>query len=62
AHLMNPKRLVWANDFPHSDATWPWSQKMLEEHASCLSSEEQRWIMRENIIECYNLPIDKIPA
>jgi predicted TIM-barrel fold metal-dependent hydrolase len=62
ANLMNPKRLVWANDFPHSDATWPWSQEMLEEHASGLTGEQQRWIMRENIIECYNLPADKIPA
>jgi len=61
-HLMNPKRLVWANDFPHSDATWPWSQEMLEKHASHLSAEEQRWIMRDNIVECYNLPVDQIPA
>ncbi len=62
ANLMNPKRLVWANDFPHSDATWPWSQEMLLKHASDLSAEQQRWIMRENIIECYNLPVDTIPA
>lgn len=62
ANLMNPKRLVWANDFPHSDATWPWSQEMLEKHTGGLTSEQMRWIMRENIIECYNLPVDKIPA
>ena len=62
ANLMNPKRLVWANDFPHSDATWPRSQEMLEKHASSLSADEQRWIMRENIIECYNLPLDNILA
>ena len=62
ANLMNPKKLVWANDFPHSDATWPWSQEMLEKHASDLTAEQQRWIMRDNIIECYNLPADKIPA
>ena len=23
---MNWHRLMWANDFPHSDSTWPWSQ------------------------------------
>jgi len=62
ANLMNPKRLVWANDFPHSDATWPHSQEMLLEHASCLSKEQQRWIMRDNIIECYDLPLDIVPA
>ena len=26
ADLMNTDRLMWANDFPHSDATWPNSQ------------------------------------
>lgn len=62
ANLMNPKRLVWANDFPHSDATWPWSQELLEKHTAGLTSEQMRWIMRDNIIECYNLPVDKIPA
>ncbi|PCJ19628.1 MAG: amidohydrolase [Gammaproteobacteria bacterium] len=62
ANLMNPKRLVWANDFPHSDATWPRSQEMLLEHASDLSAEQQRWIMRDNIIECYDLPLDLIPS
>lgn len=61
-HLMNPRKLVWANDFPHSDATWPWSQEMLEKHTSHLTAQEKRWIMRENIIDCYNLPVDKIPA
>ena len=31
---MNHERLMWANDFPHSDATWPNSQAMLAEHAA----------------------------
>ena len=34
---MNWHRLMWANDFPHSDSTWPWSQEMLEEHARPLT-------------------------
>ena len=28
---MNWRRLCWANDFPHSDSTWPWSQDVLDE-------------------------------
>ncbi len=36
AHLMNTDRLMWANDFPHSDATWPNSQALLAEHAMSL--------------------------
>ena len=38
AELMNVERLMWANDFPHSDATWPDSQALLAEHAQHLSA------------------------
>ena len=34
ADMMNWRRLMWANDFPHSDSTWPWSQEMLAEQTS----------------------------
>ena len=30
--MCNIRRLLWANDFPHSDSTWPWSQDLLKEH------------------------------
>src|SRR6185369_4504216 len=39
ANLLNPKRLLWANDFPHSDSTWQWSQEMLAEHTAHLTAE-----------------------
>ncbi len=53
---MNAKRLVWANDFPHSDATWPRSQELLAEHTQCISDEERRWILRDNVKELFQLP------
>ena len=34
AHLLNDRQLIWANDFPHTDSTWPKSQQLLNEHAS----------------------------
>jgi len=54
-HMMNPRRLMWANDFPHSDSTWPWSQQMLARHTAKLSPEEKQWILRDNVIELYGL-------
>ena len=33
---------MWANDFPHSDSTWPWSQEMLAEHTADLTEHEQQ--------------------
>jgi predicted TIM-barrel fold metal-dependent hydrolase len=54
---MNPQRLMWANDFPHSDSTWPWSQGILEEHTKDMNQQEKDWILHDNVAECYNLPI-----
>jgi predicted TIM-barrel fold metal-dependent hydrolase len=48
---------MWANDFPHSDSTWPWSQQMLAEHASSLSEQERNWICHDNVAELYGLKI-----
>jgi len=39
--LLDPRRLMWANDFPHSDSTWPHSQELLAKHASHLTEEER---------------------
>lgn len=57
-HLMNPKRLCWASDFPHADSTWPDSQKVLAEHTKKLTDEERDWVTRTNVAELYNLPLD----
>ena len=35
---MNWHRLMWANDFPHSDSTWPWSQELLAEQTLQLTA------------------------
>ncbi len=48
---------MWANDLPHSDSTWPWSQEMLAEHAAELTDEERKWILRDNVTELYALDV-----
>jgi predicted TIM-barrel fold metal-dependent hydrolase len=53
--LMNERRLMWANDFPHSDATWPDSQALLAEHAAHLSPETRARILHDNCAELYGL-------
>jgi predicted TIM-barrel fold metal-dependent hydrolase len=52
---MNWRRLMWANDFPHSDSTWPWSQEMLAEHTAQLSSEQRDAILSGNVATLYNI-------
>lgn len=55
--LVNHKRLLWANDFPHSDSTWPDSQSLLAEHAAHLTDEQRHDILRGNVIDLFNLPL-----
>ncbi|RYH10049.1 MAG: amidohydrolase, partial [Alphaproteobacteria bacterium] len=52
---MNVRRLLWANDFPHSDATWPDSQAILAEHTRDLSAEEKRLVLRDNVADLYGI-------
>lgn len=54
-HLMNPNRMLWANDYPHSDSTWPNSQTLLTEHTKHLNDGVKRAILRDNVRELYKL-------
>lgn len=49
------KRVMWANDFPHSDSTWPWSQRVLRDLTSELSAAQRDWILHDNVTELYGL-------
>lgn len=53
--LMNPKRLMWANDYPHSDSTWPWSRQMLARQTEGLTDDLKHMILRDNVIDLYKL-------
>jgi predicted TIM-barrel fold metal-dependent hydrolase len=61
AEMMNPKRLLWANDFPHTDASWPFSQDILRRSAEGVSEELVRQIVYENTAELYDIPVP-VPA
>jgi len=54
---LNWRRLMWANDFPHADSTWPWSQGMLKEHSQDLSEEQKYAILCGNVAELYGIDI-----
>jgi len=53
--MVNPERLMWANDFPHSDATWPRSQEVLQKHTIHLTEWEKDRILHDNVAELYGL-------
>jgi predicted TIM-barrel fold metal-dependent hydrolase len=53
--MVNVERLMWANDFPHSDSTWPWSQEMLAEHTEGLPERDRDRILHHNVADLYGL-------
>jgi predicted TIM-barrel fold metal-dependent hydrolase len=55
--LCNIRRLLWANDFPHSDSTWPRSQELLDKHAAHLSVAERNLLVHDNVSELYGLAL-----
>jgi len=55
ADRLGPQQLMWANDFPHSDSTWPWSQDVIAEQTAHLTPELRKRILRDNVAELYNL-------
>jgi uncharacterized protein len=55
--LMNPKRLLWATDFPHADSTYPDSLDILAENTSLVPEDVIRDIVHNNVKELYKLPL-----
>lgn len=54
-NLVNPERLMWANDFPHSDSTWPRSQALLAEHTGNLTPRQLDQVLHDNCAALYGL-------
>ena len=60
AGMMNPARVMWANDYPHSDSTWPWSQPLLARHAEGMPRETLEKILFRNVSQLYDIDLATI--
>lgn len=56
-HLLNMDRLLWANDFPHVDSTWPNSKSLLAEFTADLTVAEKTKLLHDNVAGLYGLTI-----
>jgi predicted TIM-barrel fold metal-dependent hydrolase len=54
-HLLDHRRLMWASDHPHSDATFPDSQQVLAEQTAHLDPEVRDDIIWRNCARLYGL-------
>ena len=57
AGMMPVSQLLWANDHPHSDATWPWSQEMLAQQTGGLTDDQVNAIVRNNTAALYKIEL-----
>ena len=58
AQLMNPERLMWASDHPHSDSTFPHSQQVLAEQTAHMTQEMRDAIVWRNCAQLYGIEVD----
>ena len=59
---MNPHRLMWANDFPHPDASWPNSKRLLEAQTKWVTPEQSRMIVCGNAAALYGIDVGKLAS
>ena len=59
-HLVNHERLLWASDHPHSDSTFPESQRVLAKQTAHLDPDVRDDIVWRNTARLYRL--DQVPS
>jgi predicted TIM-barrel fold metal-dependent hydrolase len=59
---MNIERMMWANDYPHSDSTWPWSQQVLKDQLAHMTESEKNLVLHENVANLYKLDTSILKA
>jgi predicted TIM-barrel fold metal-dependent hydrolase len=56
-HIIGVDNLVWGNDFPHAESTWPMSREFLDRILARASVEDQRKITRDNAAKLFRFAL-----
>jgi uncharacterized protein len=56
-HLLNVDHLMWGSDYPHSEGTFPYSRRRIEQDFADIADEETRKMVRDNAIGLWRFPI-----
>ncbi len=54
-HTIGLGVIMWSNDYPHSDSTWPHSRKAIDEHFAGVPEAERHQIVAGNAAALYGL-------
>jgi predicted TIM-barrel fold metal-dependent hydrolase len=58
AHIdLLENNIVWGNDYPHHEGTWPYSQKVIAETMGHLTEEQRRKVIGLNAARIYKFPV-----
>lgn len=56
------RRLLWGNDYPHDEGTWPNSQPQLESIRKALPPEDASMVLSGNAAELYGFDLEYLAA
>jgi predicted TIM-barrel fold metal-dependent hydrolase len=56
-HILPMERVLWANDFPHGDAIWPYSSDVLRRLTQDMSDDHIKMIVHDNVAKLYGLTV-----
>ncbi len=60
-NLIGVDCLLWGNDYPHHDAIWPHSMKILDETMADVPADERERMCFTNTIELYDIDVTALP-
>jgi predicted TIM-barrel fold metal-dependent hydrolase len=55
--LIGVGQLMWGSDYPHTEGTYPYSQKVLDEILAGVSETERQQITSTNVAQLYQLDL-----
>ena len=55
--VLGADRCMWASDYPHTDSTFPDSQRVIDETLAVLTPEDRRKVTGTNCAELYRLAV-----
>jgi predicted TIM-barrel fold metal-dependent hydrolase len=59
-HRIGVDNMIWGNDFPHSESTWPRSRQFLDRMLKGVSEEEVRKMTRDNVARIFRFDLTQI--
>lgn len=60
--LVGVGNMLWGNDYPHHDATWPNSMSALDQIFAGVPDPERERMVFSNTIDLYHIDVAKLPA